>query len=98
MVTKTTLMQNLGGGSNKEYYGIFQSRSIILMTLIGEYCFSTIILVAVINHSNYIISFITIFDFHIVIGFEKPFFLENLIKYICIKYVCMYVIKFSLTD
>ena len=92
MVTKTTLMQNLGGGGggNKEYYGIFQSRSIILMTLIGEYCFSTIILVAVINHSNlYIISFITIFDFDIVIGFEKPFFLENLIKYVCIKYVCM---------
>ena len=59
------------------------------MTLIGEYCFSTIILVAVINHSNYIISFITIFDFYNVIGFEKPFFLENLIKYVCIKYVCM---------
>ena len=96
MATKTTLVQNLGGMGNKEYYGIFQNRSIILMTLIGKYCFSTIILVAVINHSNYIISYITVlyhiliyFYFYIVIGFEKPFFLENLIKYVCIKYVCM---------
>ena len=83
MATKTTLVQNLGGMGNKEYYGIFQNRSIILMTLIGKYCFSTIILVAVINHSNYIISYITVlyhiliyfyFYFYIVIGFEKHFF------------------------
>ena len=28
------------------------------------------------------------FIFYIVIGFEKPFFLENLIKYVCM-YVCI---------